>query len=91
MLFRSGINDSMKDADELILLLHGLSCSVNLIVGNPAGSNEFTPASMDVAHDFQKKLLGGRVRTMLRVCRGADIDAGCGQLKSRWLNSPGFQ
>ena len=84
----SGINDSMNDADELINLLDGLSCSVNLIVGNPAGSNEFKPSSMDAAHDFQKRLIAGGIRTMLRVSRGADIDAGCGQLKSRWIDSP---
>jgi 23S rRNA (adenine2503-C2)-methyltransferase len=80
----NGINDSMKDADELIRLLSGLLCSVNLIVGNPAGSNEFAPSSMETAFAFQNKLIAGGVRTMLRVSRGADIDAGCGQLKSRW-------
>jgi 23S rRNA (adenine2503-C2)-methyltransferase len=85
----SGINDSMNDADELIRLLNGLSCSVNLILGNLAGSNEFKPSSMDVEHDFQKRLIAGGLRTMLRVSRGADIDAGCGQLKSRWLGLSG--
>ena len=85
----SGINDSMHDAEELIRLLNGLSCSVNLIVGNPAGSNEFIPSSIEVAHDFQKRLIAGGIRTMLRVSRGADIDAGCGQLKSRWLGLSG--
>jgi len=86
----SGINDSMSDADGLIRLLNGLSCSVNLIVGNPAGSNEFNPSSMDAAHEFQKRLIAGGVRTMLRVSRGADINAGCGQLKSRWVDKAGL-
>ncbi|MDD5289285.1 MAG: 23S rRNA (adenine(2503)-C(2))-methyltransferase RlmN, partial [Dehalococcoidales bacterium] len=82
-----GVNDSVKDADELARLLDSLKCSINLILGNPIPSNAFQPSSHETALAFQKKLITGGIRTMLRVSRGADIEAGCGQLKSRWLDS----
>jgi 23S rRNA (adenine2503-C2)-methyltransferase len=83
----AGVNDSIKDAGELIHLLDGLKCSINLILGNPGCSNDFIPSSRETALAFQKKLINGGFRTMLRVSRGTDIEAGCGQLRSRWLKS----
>jgi 23S rRNA (adenine2503-C2)-methyltransferase len=79
-----GINDSMRDAAELACRLEGLACSVNLILGNPTLSNEFKPSTREAALGFQQRLMAGGIRTMLRVSRGADIEAGCGQLRSRW-------
>jgi len=78
------VNDSIKDAQSLIKLLQGLPCSINLITGNPTNS-KFQPSSRDAAMAFQKVLIASGIRTMLRVSRGADIEAGCGQLKSRTL------
>jgi 23S rRNA (adenine2503-C2)-methyltransferase len=80
------VNDSIDDADGLIRLLEGLKCSINLILGNPTGSS-FQPSSIETALAFKKKLIAGGIRTMLRVPRGADIEAGCGQLRSRWLDN----
>ncbi|AKG54077.1 ribosomal RNA large subunit methyltransferase N [Dehalogenimonas sp. WBC-2] len=82
-----GVNDSVGQADALIKLLEGLSCSINLIVGNPTCSDGFQPSSREKALAFQKKLIAGGIRTMLRVSRGSDIEAGCGQLRSRWLGT----
>jgi len=82
-----GVNDSMQDADALIHLLSGLQCSINLILGNPVPASDFQPSSRETALAFQKKLIDSGTRTMLRVSRGADIDAGCGQLRSRRLES----
>lgn len=76
------INDSSKDAQSLVKLLKGLPCSINLITGNPTDSN-FQPSSREAALAFQKILIDSGTRTMLRVSRGADIEAGCGQLRSR--------
>ena len=82
-----GINDSINDADELVNLLDGFECSINLILGNPTHSNDFKPSSLEIAFAFQKKLIASGIRTMFRVPRGADIEAGCGQLRSRWLDN----
>lgn len=84
-----GINDSLNQADELVRLLDGLPCSINLIPGNATGPNDFAPSPREVALAFQKKLISSGIRTMLRVSRGADIEAGCGQLRSRWLGGNG--
>ncbi len=83
------VNDSVGDAEKLVRLLDGLPCSINLIVGNPVPSSEYQPSSRETALAFQKKLIAAGIRTMLRVSRGADIAAGCGQLRSRWLEQPG--
>jgi len=83
-----GVNDAISDADELLHLLDGLKCSVNLIRGNQTDINDFKPSPVETAHVFQNKLIAGGIRAMLRVSRGADIDAGCGQLRSRWLDNP---
>ena len=83
-----GLNDSISDAAELASLLNGLKCSINLILGNPTGSGDFQPSTREDALAFQKRLINSGIRTMLRISRGADIDAGCGQLRSRYLGSP---
>ena len=80
-----GVNDSIHNADELVVLLDGLKCSINLILGNPIPSSDFKPSSRETALTFQKKLITKGIRTMLRVSRGTDIEAGCGQLRSRNL------
>jgi len=82
----NGVNDSIDAAEKLRRLLDGLPCSINLIVGNPVPSSEFQPSSREVALIFQKTLINSGIRTMLRVSRGTDIEAGCGQLRSRWLD-----
>ena len=83
-----GLNDSINEAAELVSLLDGLKCSINLILGNPTGSGDFQPSTREDALSFQKKLINSGIRTMLRISRGADIEAGCGQLRSRYLGSP---
>ncbi len=78
-----GVNDSVRDAAELVQLLDGLKCSVNLILGNPTGPGCFRPSTDDDALAFKNRLITSGMRTMMRVSRGADIEAGCGQLRSR--------
>jgi 23S rRNA (adenine2503-C2)-methyltransferase len=81
-----GINDSPANARELADLLKGLNCSVNIIAGNPTSSREFRPSSQVHAMAFQKQLFALGIFNTIRNSKGADIEAGCGQLRSRWLN-----
>jgi 23S rRNA (adenine2503-C2)-methyltransferase len=81
----SGLNDALKDAVNLLSFLGDFKCSVNLIVGNVTSNPEYQPASMKSALAFQKVLMSGGVRTLIRNSKGSDIEAGCGQLRSRWL------
>ncbi len=83
-----GVNDSGEDARELADLLKGMNCAVNLIVGNPTSCQEYRSSSVEQAIGFQKRLFEGGVFNTIRVSKGADIEAGCGQLRSRFLQSP---
>ncbi len=81
----NGINDSLDQAQKLTDLLAGFECHVNLIVGNPTPSKEFRPSVARRVAAFQKELTDGGVSNTLRQSRGTDIEAGCGQLRSRRL------
>jgi 23S rRNA (adenine2503-C2)-methyltransferase len=83
-LFR-GINDSVGHARELASLLEGLNCHVNLIGGNPTKSKEFMPSSRNTILAFQGQLTSRGISNTLRMSKGVDIEAGCGQLRSRWI------
>ena len=78
-----GINDSLQNARELAQLLKGLNCSVNIIVGNPTARLEYRSSSLKQADAFQTQLTALGIAATTRISRGTDIEAGCGQLKSR--------
>jgi 23S rRNA (adenine2503-C2)-methyltransferase len=80
-----GVNDSPEQARELANLVRGLNCSVNLIIGNPTSCLDYISSSLKQARDFQKQLTAAGIVNTIRVSRGTDIKAGCGQLKSRYL------
>ncbi len=79
----NGINDSPALARALAGLLRGLLCHVNLIPLNPVAESPFQPSSPERATVFQTILQQSGVPATLRVRRGIDIDAGCGQLRRR--------
>jgi 23S rRNA (adenine2503-C2)-methyltransferase len=78
-----GINDSPAQARQLAHLLDGLLCHVNLIPLNPIPESPYQPSSRDRVLSFQAELNRSKVSNTLRVERGADIRAGCGQLRSQ--------
>ena len=78
----SGENDSAEQAAELGKLLKGLLCHVNLIPLNPTKGYDGRPTDSARAGEFVAVLGTYGVPATLRVRRGIDIDAGCGQLKS---------
>jgi 23S rRNA (adenine2503-C2)-methyltransferase len=82
-----GVNDSLENARELAQLLKGLNCSVNLIVGNPTSCREYRPSSPKLAEAFQRQLTALGTASTIRISRGTDIEAGCGQLKSKIILS----
>jgi 23S rRNA (adenine2503-C2)-methyltransferase len=79
----AGINDSPALAEELAALLRGLLCHVNLIPLNPVLGSPFQPSRRDDVDAFVAILEARGIPTTLRVRRGIDIDAGCGQLRAR--------
>ncbi len=82
-----GINDSMAQARSLAHLLAGLNCHVNLIPANPTADHTFRPPDKSTILAFQGELKRLHIPCTLRQRRGLDIDAGCGQLRSRFMAS----
>lgn len=73
-----GINDTKDDAVELVNLLKGKLCMVNLISYNETGS--FDPPEESVVKKFKDILSKGGLEVTQRYRFGSDIKAACGQL-----------
>ena len=84
-LMLKDFNDSLEDAKELILLMkkHKLGAKFNLIPFNPWPGCAYQPSSNNKVHAFSKALEGAGYEAPIRVARGQDILAACGQLKSK--------
>jgi 23S rRNA (adenine2503-C2)-methyltransferase len=81
----AGENDTLEQANALGQLLKGLLCHVNLIPLNPTPGYAGGPTQSDAAQAFIDILAQYGVTATMRVRRGIDINAGCGQLKSKVL------
>ncbi len=81
----AGKNDDGATAERLGSLLRGLDCHVNLIPLNPTGGYGGRPTEAAQVARFVEVLEAYGVPATVRVRRGIDIDAGCGQLKSSVL------
>ena len=91
------INDTAALARELVALLKPLRsltgggmCHVNLIPLNPVAESPYQPSTPEHAAAFQTLLEQSGIPATLRMRRGIDIDAGCGQLRRR-VDSDGAQ
>ena len=80
-----GETDSVAEASRLGRLLSGLLCHVNVIPLNPTGGYGGRPSAPERVQRFVQTLARHGVPASVRVRRGIDIDAGCGQLRSRVL------
>ncbi|MBK5110808.1 MAG: 23S rRNA (adenine(2503)-C(2))-methyltransferase RlmN [Thermoleophilia bacterium] len=82
-LMLEGVNDSVELAHELAdLLLPKNDFKVNLIPYNPSG-NEYTGSSRESIRDFRETLIRRGIFATIRLTRGRDIDAACGQLAAK--------
>jgi 23S rRNA (adenine2503-C2)-methyltransferase len=79
----AGINDRPAQAEELAQLLDSLLCHVNLIPLNPVEGSPYQPSSDEDARAFLRILERYRVPATVRLRRGIEINAGCGQLRAR--------
>jgi 23S rRNA (adenine2503-C2)-methyltransferase len=77
----AGVNDSAADARALAAVLDGKAFKVNLIPYNPTG--RFEGSSRDAIERFRAVLERARVPATVRLTRGRDIEAACGQLASK--------
>ena len=76
----AGVNDSTTCARELIHLVHGLRCKVNLIPFNTFPDAPFLPSPHYDVLQFRSILIKAGIMTTIRQTRGDDILAACGQL-----------
>ena len=80
----AGVNDSPRDAEALAGVLDRRAFKVNLIPYNPTGlSNEGDPfegSSRDAIERFKNVLNRAGIPATIRLTRGRDIEAACGQL-----------
>ncbi|MEX1248789.1 MAG: 23S rRNA (adenine(2503)-C(2))-methyltransferase RlmN [Anaerolineales bacterium] len=75
-----GVNDSPEEARNLARLLKGLNCHVNVIPLNPTRGYSGERSSRERVAAFRDVLQAQGISCTIRVRRGIDIQAGCGQL-----------
>ena len=85
ILFK-GENDSLQDADDLIKIYRQVPVHlVNIIEYNPIDEVDFVKPEKEATQKFMDYLAAHRVNVRLRISRGKDIDAACGQLANKDL------
>ena len=77
------VNDSEKDAKELVQLLKGKLVHVNLIVYNPHDFAKFGRPSQSVVSNFKNVLDRNRIECSIRRSMGDEISGACGQLAGK--------
>ena len=78
-------NDNLNDAKELVKLLKGMLCHVNLIPINKIENGTFTKSSNENIMRFRDFLNDHGIVATIRRELGSDIDAACGQLRRKNL------
>ena len=85
-----GINDTDADAGRVASLMRGMRAKVNLIPYNSGTDLPYRPSPLKRVLAFQKILRERQVPAFIRISRGQDIMAACGQLKlTSTQNVPG--
>jgi len=80
------VNDTQADAEELIKLLKGKNCHLNLIPVNPIKERSYERPTRENALQFKNKLEKNGINVTIRREMGADIDGACGQLRRSYMN-----
>lgn len=75
-----GVNDTDRDADDLVRLFRGMKVKLNLIPFNEFENSGFRSTAWERIEQFQTRMLKADVHTTVRASRGRDIAAACGQL-----------
>ena len=78
-------NDNLNDAKELVKLLKGMLCHVNLIPVNHVEEREFHKGKKEDINRFCKNLNDLGINATIRRELGSDISASCGQLRKKVL------
>ena len=82
-----GVNDSLNHAKDLVKILKGLSCKINLIPFNPFDGCHYLRSQESNIYKFKDFLVRKGLITTLRITRGDAIDGACGQLVGKLTKS----
>ena len=78
-------NDNLADAKELVKLLKGMLCHVNLIPINKIENGSYVKSTNENIIKFRDYLNDNGIVATIRRELGSDIDAACGQLRRKSL------
>ena len=78
-----GLNCTIESAKELSNLLHDLKCNINLIPYNPVVKTGYSKPTNNEIMKFKYLLEHSGKKVTVRLERGSDIDAACGQLSGK--------
>lgn len=78
-----GLNDTPRHVNEMIRLLNGLQCRVNLIRFHPIPNSPLKSSSDERIFEFRDALTSKGIFTSIRASRGQDIQAACGLLSTK--------
>ena len=77
------LNDTIESARQLVEYLYDIKCNINLIPYNPTEKNDYQKPSGNSIMRFKSLLEQSGKKVTVRLERGADIDAACGQLRGK--------
>ena len=77
------LNDTLNAAKELAYYLKDIKCNINLIPYNPTEQNDYKRPSNNSIMKFKALMEHSGKKVTVRLERGADIDAACGQLRGK--------
>ena len=78
-----GVNDSEKEAREIVKLLKGMLCHVNLIPINKVEEREYERPDKSYIYKFRDYLEKNNIPATVRISMGSDIGGACGQLRRK--------
>jgi 23S rRNA (adenine2503-C2)-methyltransferase len=81
-----GVNDADADARRVAELVSGLKCKINLIPYNGGPELPFRPSPLRRVLGFQAILTSRKIPSYIRISRGQDVRAACGQLSLAGLS-----
>lgn len=81
-----GINDSVLHARQLVKMLRGLKCNVNLIEYNPHPGCKYKGSSREKMLRFAEVIEEAGIENTIRLKKGSSICAACGQLGANLNN-----
>jgi 23S rRNA (adenine2503-C2)-methyltransferase len=77
----SGVNDTKTHAEDLVRLVKGMLCHVNLIPVNKIETSRYERSRDENIRKFEKILSLSGISVTVRRELGPDIEAACGQLR----------